>query len=142
MTISRLHPRPRRPSWCGLRRHGLELRLMRAVTVHTEQIAFLAVPVACAPAVNPRAPVAVFLAVALAAYPVRFLERDPLAAGEVQEVAIVCVVTIETPPMLLVVFQHDVVVVFDDPSRAIRLQIRVTEGTGEDALGKWRRRHV
>lgn len=115
---------------------------MRAVTVHTEQIAFLAVPFACAPAVNPRAPVAIFLAVALAAYPVGFLERHPLAAGEVEEVAIVCVVTIETPPMLLVVLQHDVIVVFDDPSRAIRLQIRVTEGTRKDTLGERRRRHV
>ena len=79
-------------------------------------------------------PVAILLSVALAADPVRFLERHPFPAREVQEVAIVGIVTIQAPPVLLVMLQHDVVVVLDDASRAIRLQVGVTEGTGEDPL--------
>ncbi len=115
---------------------------MRAVTVHAEQIAFLAVPFACAPAVNPRAPVAIFLAVALAAEPVRFFEGHAFPARQMKEVAIVRIVAVQAPAVFFVVLQHDVLVVLHHAARAIRLQVRVTEGTGEDALGEWRRRHV
>jgi hypothetical protein len=79
-------------------------------------------------------PVAILLSVALAAHPVRLLERHPLPAREVQEIAIVGVVAIQAPPILLVVLQHDVVVVLDDASCAVCLQIGMTERAGKNAL--------
>ena len=81
-----------------------------------------------------RTPVAILLSVALAAHPVRLLERHPFPARQVQEIAIVGVVAIQAPPILLVVLQHDVVVVLDDASRAVRLQIGMAERAGIDAF--------
>ena len=82
---------------------GLEVRLVRVVAVGAQQVPLVAVPLADSPAVDARAPVAELLAVALAAEPVRLLEWDPLAAREVEPVAVVRVVAIEAPAMLLVV---------------------------------------
>ena len=63
-----------------------------------------------APAVDARPPVAQLLAVALAAQPVGLLEGHPLAAGQVEPVAVGRVVAVEAPAVLLVVPQLDVVV--------------------------------
>jgi hypothetical protein len=78
----------------------------------------------------------------LAADPVRLFERHSLSACEMQEVAVVGVVTIETPAMLFIVFQHDIGVIVDFASSAIGLEIRVAERTREHSVGEWRRRYV
>src|SRR5664279_3761272 len=96
--------RPRR----GFRRQGAEARLVRTVTLHAQQVGFGAVPVAGAAAMNAGPPVAVLLAVALAAEAVRFFERHMLAAGQVQDVAVVGVVTVQAPAVGLIVLENDV----------------------------------
>ena len=88
------------------------------MTVHAEQITLASVPFTRPPAVHSSTPVAILLSVTLAAHPVRFLERHPLPAREVQDIAIVGVVAIEAPPVLLVMLQHDVVVILDDVFRS------------------------
>ncbi|MGB2716558.1 MAG: hypothetical protein WBC51_20410 [Vicinamibacterales bacterium] len=86
---------------------------------------------------NTGSPVAVLLAVALAAELIRLLERHRLATGKMQPVAIVGVVAVETPPMFLVVFQDDVIVRVDElTARPVRRQVFfvVTLGTGKNTL--------
>ena len=96
--------RPRR----GLGRQRVETGLVRIVAMDAQQIAFGAVPVAGAAAVHAGPPVAIFFAVALAAEAVGFLERHALAAGQVQEVAVVGVVAIQAPAVGFVVLENDV----------------------------------
>ena len=72
----------------GFGASALKSRLVRVVAVRAQQVPLGAVPVAGAAAVHAGAPVAIFFAVALAAQPVGFLERDRLAAGQVQHVAV------------------------------------------------------
>src|SRR5688572_32799791 len=67
----------------ALRRQRLESRLVRAVTMHAQQILLRAVPLADPPAEGAGTPVAELLAVALPAHAVRLLEWHRLAAGEV-----------------------------------------------------------
>src|ERR1039458_504877 len=81
----------------GLGSQRFEARLVRVVAVRAQQVLFGAVPVAGAAAVDAGAPVTVFFAVALAAQAVGFVERDALAAGQVNEVAIGGVVAIQAP---------------------------------------------
>ena len=76
--------------------------------MRAQQVSLVAVPFADAAAVHSGAPVAIFLAVALAAEPVGFLERHRLAARQVQLVAIVGVVAVEAPAMLGIVLEHDI----------------------------------
>src|SRR5689334_9087863 len=98
------------PRWTPGRRLGgerLEVRLVRVVAVGAEQIALGAVPVAGATSVNAGAPVAILLAMALPAHAIRLFERHLLATGQMQDVAIVRVMAIETPAMRLVVLEDD-----------------------------------
>jgi hypothetical protein len=55
-----------------------------------------------------RSPVPQLLAVALPTQAVRFVKRNALATCKVERIAIRRVVTIQAPPMLLVVLQDDV----------------------------------
>jgi hypothetical protein len=118
------------------------MRLVRAVAMHAEQITLLAIPLAGAAAVHPRAPVAILLAVALPAQAIRLFEWHSLTAREMKNVAIVRVVTVEAPPVLFVVLQHDVLVIVDGTTGAIGFEIRVTERARIDALRERRRRHL
>src|SRR5512145_1518890 len=61
-----------------------ETRLVRIVTVRTEQVRPVPVPLTRAPAVDPRAPIAQLFPVALSAEPVRLVERQAFASCEVQ----------------------------------------------------------
>ena len=91
---------------------------------------------------NPGSPSPVLFSMALPANPVRLLNGHSFPACEMEEVAVVRVVTIETPPVFLVMLQHDVGVIVDLAPGAVCLEIRVTERTREDAFGEWRRRYV
>ena len=119
-----------------------EARLVGVVAVGAQQVPLVAVPVAGAAAVDAGAPVAVFFAVALAADAVGFVERDALAAGQVQEVAIGGVVAIQAPAVGFVVLENDVGVHRGElAARAVDGHSGVAVGAGEDALGEGRRRH-
>ena len=83
---------------------------MVVVAVRAEQVSLVPVPIAGSPAVNAGTPIAKFLAVTLTAKQVGLLERDLLTAREVKLIAIVGVMTIQTPTVLLIVLEHDVVV--------------------------------
>src|SRR6266511_3811845 len=89
--------RPLGPEGRRLRRHRLEPRLVRVVAVRAEQVLLVPVPLAHAPAVHAGPPVAVLLPVALAAEAVRLLERNGIAARQVQAIAVVGVVAVEAP---------------------------------------------
>jgi hypothetical protein len=85
-------------------------------------------------------PVAEFFTVALAAKPVRLLKRNGFAAGQVKDVPIRRVVAIETPAMLLVVFENDVRVhILQSATGSVRFSIGVARGTRKDAVAEWRR---
>jgi hypothetical protein len=59
-----------------------------------------------------------------------------------QHVAIVRVVTVEAPPVLFVVLQHDVLVILDRTPGPIGLEIRVAERARIDAFRERGRRHL
>ena len=80
------------------------------MAIHAEQVGLPAVPLAGPLAMNARLPVAVLLAMALAAKLVGFLELDRLAGSASQRVSVVRIVAVETPPMLFIVVQLDLVV--------------------------------
>src|SRR5579859_7939617 len=128
--------RPRR----GFGRERAEMRLVRIVAMRAEQIALRAVPIAGAPSVDPGPPVAILLAMTLAAESVRFVERYALAAGQVQEIAVIGIVAVEAPAMSFVVLEHDVEMHHRQfAARAIGLLARMAVGTGKNAVGEWRR---
>lgn len=72
-----------------------------------EEIGLLSVPFSGATSMNTGSPVPVFLPVALSAEAIGLLEGHRLAAGQVKLVPVLGVMTVQTPPMLLVVAQHD-----------------------------------
>src|ERR1039458_1657683 len=124
-------------------RQCVESWLVRVMTVGTQQVSLGSVPVSGTAPVHAGAPVAQFLAMTLAADTVRFLERNPLTAGQMEEVAVGGIVAIQTPAMGLVVLQHDVGVHgFEIAPRAIDRHARVAVGARKDPIGKRRRRHV
>src|ERR1039458_7544776 len=102
-----LHGAARRPG----RRFGrqcVESWLVRVMTVGAQQVSFRSVPVSGTASVHARAPVAQLLPMTLAADTVRLVERNPLTAGQMEEVAVGGIVAIQTPAMGLIVLQHDV----------------------------------
>jgi hypothetical protein len=114
---------------------------MRIMAVGAEEVFFLPVPETGSPAMDSGFPIPQLGAVALTAELVGFLVIDQLASGSVKHVAVFGIVTVETPPILFVVFEHDVVVEFFQLSPIpVDLQIGMALGTGEDVLGKRRRR--
>jgi len=115
---------------------------MRIVAVSAQQVGLVAVPVARAASVDPRTPVPQFLAVTLPAEAVGLLERYPLAAGEVEPVAVVGVVAVQAPAVFFVVLELNLGVhVRQNTPGPISFQIPVTLRTGEESLGEWRRRN-
>ena len=127
----------------GIGRERLEAWLVRVVAVGAEEVLLVPVPVPRPAAVDAGLPVPELLPVALAAEPVRLLERDPLAARKVELVAVVRVVAVKAPAVLGVVRQLDVrVEVGQRPARPVRLHRGVTAGAGEDPLGERGRRHL
>jgi hypothetical protein len=73
------------------------------MAVGAQQIRFRAAPGTCAAAMHARSPVPQLLAMALSAQTVRFVKGNKLSAGQVKTISIARVVTIQAPPMLLVV---------------------------------------
>ncbi len=111
---------------------------MGVVAVRAEQVSLVTVPIAGSPAVNAGTPIAKFLAVTLTAKQVGLLERDLLAAREVKLIAIVGVMTIQTPTVLLIVLEHDVVVEVGQFSPlAVDRQIGMTIGAREYPVREW-----
>jgi hypothetical protein len=81
---------------------------MGIMAMGTQKISLGAIPVSSAAAMNAGAPIAILFAVALAAYPVRFFERHPFTAGQMQNIAIIRIMAIEAPAMRFVVLQNDI----------------------------------
>ena len=100
--------------------------------MHTEQVLFLSVPRTGAFAVFPRLPVPQFVAMTLTAQLERFTEIYKSAAGKSEIVALMGVVTVQTPAVLCVMFKHNTLVGLNNMLRAVDLVIgRVTFRTGE-----------
>src|ERR1039458_8969236 len=114
-------------------RQCVESGLVRVMTVGAQQVSLRSVPVSRTASVHARAPVAQLLPMTLAADSVRLLERNTLTAGQVEEVAGVGIVAIQTPAMGLIVLQHDVGVhAFEIAPRAIDRHARVAIGAGKN----------
>ena len=112
--------------------------------MNAQAVCLLSVPLTGPATVNPRFPVAVDSSMALPAQAVGLLELHQRSAGEPQPVAVVGVVAVQTPAVLLVVLQVDLLV------RHLQLaalgahrDVRVVAvGAGEDTLAEGRRRHL
>jgi hypothetical protein len=117
------------------------MRLVGVVAVRAQQILLVPVPLTDAPSVHACPPVAILLAVTLTAQPVRLGERHRLAAGQVQLVAVVGVVTIEAPAVFRVVPQLDIgVEIGEHAPRPVRRHLLVVAlRAREDAVAERRR---
>jgi hypothetical protein len=73
------------------------------MAVGAEEIGLVSIPIPRAAAVDSGPPIPVFLAVALAAQAVRFLEGDGSSIGQVENIPVLGIVTIQTPPVFFIV---------------------------------------
>jgi hypothetical protein len=115
------------------------------MAVGAEQVFFVSVPEAGSSSVDPGLPIPQLGAVALTAQLIGFLVIDQLASGSVEHVAIFGIVAVQTPPVLLIMFEHDVVMeVFQFSPLPVDFQIGMALGTGEDAFAerRWRDRDL
>ena len=79
------------------------------MTVGTQKILLLSIPISSAPAVNASSPIPEFGTVALATQLVGFLEIDQFASSRVQHVSVIRVMAVYAPPVFLVVREDDVI---------------------------------
>ena len=100
------------------------------------------VPIPAPTAMNPGAPIAVFLAVTLSAQSVGLLEEDRLTAGKVKDVPVSGLVAVETPAVLLIVREDDVGVEAQLPASGVDWEHPVAVGAGVDPCRKRRRRDL
>ena len=106
----------------------------------TQEVLFWSVPVADPPAVNTRSPIPQLGAMALATKLIRLFKIDQFAAGRVEHISIVCIVTIDAPPVLFVVFEYDVIMEFFQRSSIwVGFHIGMTLCAGKHILTEGRR---
>jgi hypothetical protein len=110
--------------------------------MRAEKITLGTIPLASPAAVHTGAPVAEFLAVALAAKPVGLGKSDTLAAGKMQPITIGRVVAVKAPAMRLIMPEDDFLMHAGKRSpRLIRRHTGVAGRTWKDPIRKRRRRH-
>jgi len=130
--------------WCGKRMDRLETWRMGIMAMNAEQVAFFSVPEAGPLAVDAHLPVTKRGAMALAAEPVGFRELDEPSVREVQEIAILRIVTVQAPAVPLVVVQIDPFVLEGQfAAFPVHIVFRVmTIAAWENILAEGRRRNL
>jgi hypothetical protein len=111
--------------------------------MNTQAVYLLPVPFTSPAAMDPRLPIPEDGPVALTAQEVRFFEADEFTADESENIPIVRVVTVQTPPIRFVVINDlDLLVeILQLTPVGIDIHIFVTIGTGKDVLRERGRRY-
>ena len=108
------------------------------MTVSAEQILLFAVPVAGPFAVNTDFPVAKLVAVTLATESIGFSKWNDFSGNQAQLIAIVEVVTVQTPPLPFGMIEDDVVVHVDQfTTLRVGFHLRMTLRTWKNVFGEW-----
>lgn len=108
-----------------------------------EEVGLVAIPFAGSPSVDTSSPITVFLSMALSTEAVGLFEGHRHAAGQVELVPVVRVMTIQTPTVVLVMPQDDVGVENGKlPPLGVGGHEPVTVRAGVDSWGKRRWRHL
>ena len=115
------------------------MRFVRVVATHAQEVLLLPRPRTGPLAVLTRLPVPQLRTMALAAKPVGLFEVDEPAVGKVQLVAVLRIVAVETPTILLVVLEDDVVAVDRMRCSVDLVGRKMAAGAREDPFGKGRR---
>jgi len=109
----------------------------------TQEVLFPPIPVTGSPAVNARFPIPQFGAMTLAAQLIGFSEIDQFAAGRVQHISIVGIMTIHTPPVFFVMLKNDILMEFYQlSSLEVDLHVGMTFRTGKNTLAEGGRRDL
>jgi hypothetical protein len=111
------------------------------VAVDAEQVLFVTVPVAGPFAVDANFPVTEFVAMALAAQPVRLGKIDQFAGDQSEFVTVFKIVAVRAPALTFRMMKHNIGVVFgQDPAKGIWFHVAMALGAREDPFGKrWSR---
>jgi hypothetical protein len=113
------------------------------VAVGTQEVLLLPIPVAGSSAMNACSPIPQLEPMTLAAEFVGFSEIDQFAAGRVQHISIIGIVTIHAPPVFFIVFKDDIFVEFFQlSSLEVDFHVGMTSRTGENILAEGGRRDL